>query len=283
MKFDFTLYKQEFSLKDSEYAKNKNLLYTLIYKKGRKAIFIFPEYPEKKEHLAIIFANKNNADKYIFDLTDVKYNELVFALLSEYNFWNFKLQQIEFYNKIQKTIIYYYQEQKNYKDMYQEPYNNSLIYAITHVETFFKPRFIRSLIIDTDILSQRIEKSIQQFNKVGVLEPTEIIHIYLMRNKKTNLFKIGFSKNPKKRKNTFRTADPNIEIHRQWFTSQKYESILKNKYKAKRVSGEWFLLDENDIKSIDKLMRSFSPTWADGLAKSIIKMIDNWDKKGPNR
>jgi hypothetical protein len=71
---------------------------------------------------------------------------------------------------------------------------------------------------------------------------------YLMKDKSTNLYKIGFSKNPLKREKTLQSQKPCIEIVKIW--NKNIEKELHNTYHKNRVRGEWFDLTNIQVKYI---------------------------------
>lgn len=77
---------------------------------------------------------------------------------------------------------------------------------------------------------------------------------YLMRNGKYRLFKIGKSIDPHKRLKQLRTANPNIRLLA--YGAGLKETELHLKYKDKRISHEWFRLNNKDIIDIIKLLKN---------------------------
>lgn len=277
---DYEKYKYESSDEDLKFGRNRKIFSRAIYKNDDKIIIVFPDYPKAHKHLALIFIYDDNADKYLFDLTDKRYNEYLIDVLLKYNFGASRIGQLKLYNSVQEIISYYYKEKKEYKSFGQELHKNSILYSITAIEGFsLESKPIRCIMIDEDILIDRIKKGVKKFNKIGHFEPTSVNYIYLMHDKKSNLFKIGFSKDPKYREKTLRPEEPNISLYSQWFTSQKYESILKKKFEEKRKRGEWFQLTKKDLTEIDKIMSKFSDTPGNALGKSLSKLINNWGKE----
>lgn len=279
METDFEKYRQENSKEALKYAENDNVFCRRIYKGRNKMIVIFPEYPKSENHLAIIFINGSKEDKYLFDLTDVKYNEYLFELLVKYNFGLSELKQIENYNQIQEVVIDYYEQIKEYKMYYQEMHKNSIIYSIWLARFSVTLKPIRTSIIDTKALVSGIGRRVQSFNKICITESADINYIYLMHDKKEDAYKIGFSKKPKFREKTLLSQAPNISIFRQWIAPQKYESVLKNNFKIKRGRGEWFKLSQEDIQSIDATMKRFSKTPSEALLKIMTTLMNNWEKR----
>jgi hypothetical protein len=63
-----------------------------------------------------------------------------------------------------------------------------------------------------------------------------------------NLYKIGKSNNPEKRLKQLKTANPNIQLLA--ITEKITEDFLHNQFNEYRVTGEWFLFDEVNLKQV---------------------------------
>lgn len=74
--------------------------------------------------------------------------------------------------------------------------------------------------------------------------------VYLMRNNKNNLIKIGFSKNPKVREATLQSEEPDITLICHWPGCMKDELRLHKHYASKRRRGEWFELTDKDVSCL---------------------------------
>ena len=76
-------------------------------------------------------------------------------------------------------------------------------------------------------------------------------YIYLLRSQfdDVDVYKIGYSKNPKQRLKELKTGNPNIEIVATFKTkhNRKIETALHNQHKYKNVNGEWFYLMSHDV------------------------------------
>jgi hypothetical protein len=96
------------------------------------------------------------------------------------------------------------------------------------------------------------------FNNYDSQTDMELIseYVYLMVNTVTSLLKIGTSKNPTYREKTLHSQEPVIHLIAKWNCSKELEKSLHEKYKHKRVRGEWFRLDLNDLKEIELFMKS---------------------------
>lgn len=75
---------------------------------------------------------------------------------------------------------------------------------------------------------------------------------YLILDKATKLYKIGKTKDIKKRLSTLSTSNLNLELI---LTTELEEKLLHRIFKHKRVQKEWFILSEEDIYSIIELER----------------------------
>lgn len=72
--------------------------------------------------------------------------------------------------------------------------------------------------------------------------------LYLMRNNRNGYIKIGYSNDPKYRETTLQAEEPEVELIFQIKTSIKEELALHEKYAAKRLRGEWFDLNIQEIQ-----------------------------------
>lgn len=84
-------------------------------------------------------------------------------------------------------------------------------------------------------------------------------YVYLMRDETNLYYKIGISNKPKYRERTLQSEKPTIIlICSKEFPTRKiaesFEKALHNAYSKKRIRGEWFKLDENDIKELKETL-----------------------------
>lgn len=87
--------------------------------------------------------------------------------------------------------------------------------------------------------------------------PTLAGYVYLIREP-GGLYKIGHSTNPKKRLSSLRGQTPyalQLELVHTIRCNNRYEaeSQLHKRYADKRVRGEWFRLDPDDVQAIRKI------------------------------
>lgn len=89
------------------------------------------------------------------------------------------------------------------------------------------------------------KKSNNRFEKKG--------KVYLMHNTRSNEYKIGFTtKHPNFRLREFKLVDPNVEYLFSFNSTMQQEKKLHNQFAQKRLRGEWFALNEDDINYIKK-------------------------------
>lgn len=76
--------------------------------------------------------------------------------------------------------------------------------------------------------------------------------VYLIANEEWSQFKIGETKNSNVRKKTLQTGNGSELTIVKTFESIHYKKVerwMHKKYASKRLSGEWFALDDDDIRN----------------------------------
>lgn len=90
---------------------------------------------------------------------------------------------------------------------------------------------------------------------VNIDKKDSLCYVYLMHDTANGFYKIGISNKPYYREKTLQSEKPTIEL----IASKKFpvrkiaesiEKSLHSVYSEKRLRGEWFELDENDVKNI---------------------------------
>ena len=93
-----------------------------------------------------------------------------------------------------------------------------------------------------------------ELNKIKCKEPNNINNgnkTYLMHDTANCFYKIGKSIKPKYREKTLQSEKPTVElIH---IIDKDIERKLHNKFKDKRIRGEWFNLNRDDVNYIKSL------------------------------
>ena len=80
-------------------------------------------------------------------------------------------------------------------------------------------------------------------------------YVYLMHDTSHGYYKIGISNQPEYRERTLQSEKPTIEkicakAYPNRTIAGAIESALHKAYESKRLRGEWFSLDANDITAI---------------------------------
>ena len=79
-----------------------------------------------------------------------------------------------------------------------------------------------------------------------------------MKNLRNSYVKIGYSNNPIIREKTLQSEEPEIQIlfyHKATFKDEKF---LHNHFDSKRLRGEWFNLNENDLRFIENYLKNLN-------------------------
>ena len=89
---------------------------------------------------------------------------------------------------------------------------------------------------------------------------TDFCFVYLMHDTSNGYYKIGISNSPEYRERTLQSEKPTIEM----ITSKKFpirkiaesiEKALHSTYSEKRLRGEWFELNDNDVQHIKETLK----------------------------
>lgn len=89
---------------------------------------------------------------------------------------------------------------------------------------------------------------------------TDFCFVYLMHDTSNGYYKIGISNSPEYRERTLQSEKPTIEV----ITSKKFpirkiaesiEKALHSSYSEKRLRGEWFELNGNDVEHIKETLK----------------------------
>ena len=74
-------------------------------------------------------------------------------------------------------------------------------------------------------------------------------YIYLMFDPRTDTYKIGISTNVETRYKRLRTDAPQLQLLHtvESFKMRDDEYLLHSHFRKKRLTGEWFALDESDL------------------------------------
>jgi hypothetical protein len=95
-------------------------------------------------------------------------------------------------------------------------------------------------------LNRELTQSAHEKNRKN--KETIVQRTYILKDKNTGFYKIGKSINPKERERTLQSEKPTIKMVKEFKTD--IESKLHKKYSEHRVRGEWFDLNNVQLKYI---------------------------------
>lgn len=78
--------------------------------------------------------------------------------------------------------------------------------------------------------------------------------VYLMRNNKSGLIKIGFSSKPEKREKEIKTKQPDAILIFSGAATICGENALHRMFGVNRIHGEWFKLSEDQIQKAKEIV-----------------------------
>lgn len=87
----------------------------------------------------------------------------------------------------------------------------------------------------------------------------EVVYVYVMKDNNSGFYKIGISNNPNFREKTLLSQTPSIEtLYKRGFENRELSKIMEKTlhefFNSKRVRGEWFDLNENDLLQLKSLL-----------------------------
>jgi Meiotically Up-regulated Gene 113 (MUG113) protein len=103
---------------------------------------------------------------------------------------------------------------------------------------------------DESLLSWAHEKRQESRSKTTGVPEDKPGFIYLCKNNRNGLIKIGFSHNPRHREATLQSEEPEVSFIHVMPGNWADEQAIHARFKYQRQRGEWFRLSETDIQSI---------------------------------
>ena len=89
------------------------------------------------------------------------------------------------------------------------------------------------------------------------IAPPQIVNLYLMHDERTELYKIGLSKNPQYRERTLQSDNPLISLLDYWKVEKWLERYWHKQFESQRIRGEWFRLSGNDVARLCRSMPGY--------------------------
>ena len=101
----------------------------------------------------------------------------------------------------------------------------------------------------------------ENWEEIGTTKIKDASYLYLMKDFNTGYYKIGISNSPEYREKTLQSEKPTIEmICNKKYVSRRmaasFEQALHKTFSEKRVRGEWFELNQNDVEEIKSTLNS---------------------------
>tara|TARA_Y100000817_G_scaffold107864_2_gene84451 strand:+ start:864 stop:1334 length:471 start_codon:yes stop_codon:yes gene_type:complete len=105
--------------------------------------------------------------------------------------------------------------------------------------------------------------------------------VYLMQDTTNNFYKIGRSKKPRYRERTLQAEKPTIELLLCFVGCCEDEKYLHDHFKEKRIRGEWFNLDDDDVEFFKQYAGKTVKPWDDCYSESYYGKYDlKYDDEG---
>jgi len=129
-------------------------------------------------------------------------------------------------------------------------------FTIIEAAVFEQIDFFKKSILETayelDISRATVYNTICKLQQKGYLKCMlpNTGNIYIAIDENTGYYKIGWSINPKKREKTLQSEKPTIYFLWVVTGSRKDEAYLHKLFAGKRVRGEWFDLEKQDIERL---------------------------------
>ncbi len=122
-----------------------------------------------------------------------------------------------------------------------------------------KKTFQEALILFASTFLEVIKKEVPEYEEAISNVSDETCYVYLMHDLKNNFYKIGISNSPVYREKTLQSEKPTIIlIKSKCFPKRKIAEILEktlhDNYSNKRIRGEWFSLNTEDINDISQIL-----------------------------
>jgi len=165
------------------------------------------------------------------------------------------LEKLRKYSNETKIISieekYYFKEIEDYSFEFDN-YISKTIKIFKAKLKFGKTEFLA--LIDSDVI--KIKNADELIQLASAKKIQNLGFVYIIKSKLG--YKIGYSKEIHKRNKIF-----NVKLPFQWeftkvFCLEEYklfEKFLHNLFKNKKINGEWFDLNENDIVSIERFYK----------------------------
>jgi hypothetical protein len=154
-------------------------------------------------------------------------------------------KRYDYYNHFTKTALIRY----IFSSIETNRRNNKVFDEI-HINYLKKFYTLQNEIDELKEFIELQKEEINELNKEKIVVKRLITEkkTYIIKDLNTGLYKIGCSNEPLKREKTLQSEKPNIKIIK--IFDNYIEKELHKKYEKQRIRGEWFNLNEIQIKYI---------------------------------
>lgn len=195
----------------------------------------------------------------------------------------FYSRYINDYEKLILSILLYHYDSYDKDDNEFCKYSYDYVLGLTRgiftkdIQDWMIDKLIKLKLVNVKYYKNRISKFRPNINKVNILlrdseqemtdefemkgryaipakQPKKVIYkTYIIKDEHTHLLKIGRSKDISKRYKTLQSTAPLLKLIMK--SENDCEKILREKFKDKRVRGEWFKLEKS---ALDLLLSEFN-------------------------
>lgn len=168
----------------------------------------------------------------------------LFLVMTEIEFIQFLLESLKI-NEAELSVVYC---------KFQEVGTSNIV---LHIETNSGTQITEAIKkVNNEIFDYKKQKLVQA-NEFGLKVKSNKVYTYLMKDQRNDTYKIGKSNNPEFREKTLQSEVPQVILLSYCEEQIISEKLLHQLFEDKRIRGEWFALDANDVNRIIKLMNKY--------------------------
>lgn len=236
----------------------KDFILSLIYNDGdyiyvniKKSIIL----NNKNCKLSFLFSKGSRVDLEVYDTeATLEKNDEIFktfkSRLSEKNINLFK----------DDLVIKYKIYNENIEVLGLLSENNKFYESSNNLKIILQKYFIDHFDFVKENIANYSPEKFVDVNRDEIIKSEDSCYVYLMKDLNNSYHKIGISNNPTYREKTLQSEKPSIEL----IASKKYpirkiaeafEKSLHQTFSNKNIRGEWFKLDESEVRYIIESLR----------------------------
>ena len=195
----------------------------------------------KEDFLRDFFVDVNKYKTQYGDVFSIKDSDIDLDIYCSKNTYKEKIQYVRYFHKVLIDLYYDCDEvieevSEAYMDKQFNLYTEKWIKEMKKDEyILYLKNFNRELIQSANKKNTKSKETLKQ-------------KTYILKDNNTGFYKIGKSTNPKDRERTLQSEKPTIKMIKEFKTD--IESKLHKKYSEHRVRGEWFDLNNIQLKYI---------------------------------